>query len=46
MNVRTSKQGTVTIELSFSTSGKEELTDVVQKLRAINGIIDIDRTAG
>ena len=46
MNVRTSKQGTVTIELSFSTSGKEELTDVVQKLRAINGIIDIERTAG
>lgn len=46
MNVRTSKQGTVTIELSFSTSGKEELTDVVQKLRAINGIIDIERTTG
>ena len=46
MNVRTSKQGTVTIELSFSTSGKEELKDVVQKLRAINGIIDIERTAG
>ena len=46
MNVRTSKQGTVTIELSFSTSGKEELKDVVQKLRAINGIIDKERTAG
>ena len=46
MNVRTSKQGTATIEVSFSTTGKEELTDVVQKLRAINGIIDIERTEG
>ena len=46
MNVRTSKQGTATIILSFSTTGKEELQDVVQKLRAINGVIDIERTAG
>ena len=46
MNVRTSKQGTATIELAFSTTGKEELRDVVEKLRSINGVIDIERTSG
>ena len=46
MNVRTSKQGTATIELSFSTSGKEELKEVIEKIRSISGILDIERTAG
>ncbi len=46
MNVRTSKQGTATISLSFSTSGKEELREVVEKLRSISGVIDIERTSG
>ncbi len=46
MNVRTSKQGTATIELSFSTSGKEELKEVIEKIRGISGIMDIERTAG
>ena len=46
MNVRTSKQGTATISISFSTSGKEELGSVVEKLRSIPGVIDIERTSG
>ena len=46
MNVRTSKQGTATILLTFSTSGKDELRDVVEKIRLIDGVIDIERTAG
>ena len=46
MNVRTSKQGTATILLSFSTSGKDELREVVEKLRAIPGVMDIERTTG
>ena len=46
MNVRTSKQGKATISLSFSTSGKDELREVVDKLRAIPGVIDIERTSG
>ena len=46
MNVRTSKSGTATIELSFSTSGKDELKDVVEKIRTINGVMDIERTSG
>ena len=46
MNVRTSKQGTATILLSFSTSGKDELRDVVEKLRGITGVMDIERISG
>ncbi|MCR5592065.1 MAG: bifunctional (p)ppGpp synthetase/guanosine-3',5'-bis(diphosphate) 3'-pyrophosphohydrolase [Lachnospiraceae bacterium] len=46
MNVRTSKQGTATITLSFSTSGKDELKDVAGKLNTIPGIIDIERISG
>ena len=46
MNVRTSKQGTATITLSFSTTGKDELKDVVSKLGTISGIIDIERISG
>ena len=46
MNARTSKSGTATIEVSFSTSGKEELRDVVEKIRGISGIIDVERTSG
>ena len=46
MNVRTSKQGTATISLSFSTTGKDELKDVVEKLRMIGGVMDIERTTG
>jgi GTP pyrophosphokinase len=46
MNVRTSKQGTATIELAFSTTGKDELREVVEKLRTINGVMDIERTSG
>ena len=46
MNVRTSKSGTATIELSFSISGKDELSEVVEKIRTINGVIDIERTSG
>ena len=46
MNVRTSKQGTATISLSFEISNKEELISIIDKLRAIDGVIDIERTMG
>ena len=46
MNVRTSRQGTATISINFSTTGKEELHEVVEKLRSIPGVIDIERTSG
>ena len=46
MNVRTSKQGTATIETGFIVHGREELGRVVKKLRQIEGVIDITRTSG
>ncbi|RGU96091.1 bifunctional (p)ppGpp synthetase/guanosine-3',5'-bis(diphosphate) 3'-pyrophosphohydrolase [Clostridium sp. AF15-17LB] len=46
MNVRTSKQGTATIEAGFIVHGREELETMVKKLRQLEGIIDIERTTG
>ena len=46
LNLRTSKHGTVTIVVSFSTLGKEELREIVDKLNAINSVIDIERISG
>ena len=46
MNVRTSKQGKATIIMTFDIRGKEELTKVTDKLRQIEGVLDIERTAG
>ena len=46
MNVRTSKQGKATIIMTFDIHGKEELTKVTDKLRQIEGVLDIERTAG
>lgn len=46
MNVRTSKKGTATLELGFIVHGREELHKVIEKLRQIEGVIDIERTTG
>ena len=46
MNVRTSKQGKATIIMTFDIQGKEELNKVTDKLRQIEGVLDIERTAG
>ncbi|MEG0109211.1 MAG: ACT domain-containing protein, partial [Lachnospiraceae bacterium] len=46
MNVRTSKQGTATIELGFIVQGREELGRIIEKVRQLQGIIDIERTKG
>ena len=45
INSRMSKQGTVTISLSFEISGTEELKRLIEKIRQIDNIIDIERTA-
>jgi GTP pyrophosphokinase len=42
----TSKQGIATIDVSFSTRGKEELNSLIDKLRMVESIIDIERTTG
>ena len=46
MNVRTSKQGKATIIMTFDIHGIEELNRLTDKLRQIDGVIDIERTAG
>ena len=45
MNSRVSKQGTATISISFEISGTEELNKIIEKLRQIDSIIDIERAA-
>ena len=46
VNTRTSKQGVVTMELVFETSGKEEMMRMTEKLNTIEGVIDIERKTG
>ena len=46
MNVRTNKQGKATIIMTFDIHGIEELNRLTEKLRQIEGILDIERTAG
>ena len=43
---KTSKQGVATIDVSFSTKGRAELSSLIDKLRQIESIIDIERTTG
>lgn len=46
MNVRTNKHGKATISVKFDVSSKEQLNKLIAKIRGIEGIIDIERTAG
>jgi len=46
MNVRTSKQGTATISMSFQIRGREELNYIIDKIRQVESILDIERTTG
>ena len=46
LNTRVSKQGTATIMVSFEIRSREELQRVIDKIRTIESIIDIERTTG
>ena len=46
MNVRTSKQGRATIIMTFDIHGTEELNRITDKIRQIDGVLDIQRTTG
>ncbi len=46
INTHASKQGVVTMELGFIISNRDELNRVLEKLRQIIGVIDIERTTG
>lgn len=46
VNSRTSKQGIATISMSFDVPGREELNRIIEKLRQVESVIDIERTTG
>ncbi len=46
MNCRTSKQGTASISIAFEIHGRDELNRIIDKLRRVESILDIERTTG
>ncbi|WP_419525859.1 RelA/SpoT family protein [Blautia sp.] len=46
LNTRTSKQGVATINICFEVKSKEELNSLIEKIRQIDSVKDIERTAG
>ena len=46
MNVRTNKQQKATIDMGFRVSSTDELSKVMDKLKMIEDVIDINRTTG
>lgn len=43
---KTSKQGVATIELTFQTKGRDQITRIIEKIKQIDSVIDIERTTG
>ena len=43
---KTNKQDVATIEISFCVKGREELTKLIDKIRQVESVIDIERTTG
>ncbi|MBE5893295.1 MAG: bifunctional (p)ppGpp synthetase/guanosine-3',5'-bis(diphosphate) 3'-pyrophosphohydrolase [Lachnospiraceae bacterium] len=46
INTRISKQGMVTMHTSFEIGSREELNRIIDKIRNIDNVIDIERTTG
>ena len=46
LNARVSKQGVMTIEIKFSMHNKAELGNVVDKIRKVPGVLDVERKSG
>ena len=46
INSRTSKQGIATISVAFEVKSKEVLNSLIDKIRRVENVIDIERTAG
>ena len=43
---RSNKQGVATIEVSFNTKGRQQMNNLVERLRQIDSVIEIQRTTG
>ncbi|MCU6766430.1 MULTISPECIES: RelA/SpoT family protein [Blautia] len=46
INSRTNKQEKATISMNFNVSSKEELNSLIEKIRQIDSVIDVERTTG
>lgn len=46
MNTRTSKQGLATLQTTFEIASREELNRIIDKIRGIESVLDIERTTG
>ncbi len=46
LNTRTGKTGKVTMETSFEITSRAELNRIIDKLRTIDNVIDVERTSG
>lgn len=46
INVSNNKKGRATLSMSFDITGVEQLNRIIAKIRNIEGVIDIERTAG
>ena len=46
LNTRTNKQGMATMSVSFEIRSREELQRIIDKIRTIDSVIDIERTTG
>lgn len=46
MNTRTSRQGLATLQTAFEVGSREELNRIIDKIRGIESVIDIERTTG
>ena len=46
INSRTSKLGRATISMTFDVHSTEELNSIVEKIRQVESVIDIERTTG
>ena len=46
MNVRTSRQGAATIEMGFSVYCREELKELLNKIRQVNNVNEVERSKG
>lgn len=46
MHTRVNKQGIATMQTSFEISSREELNHIIEKLRMVESVLDIERTTG
>ena len=46
MNVRTSRQGTASIDMTFEVTSQQGLRDLMEKVRQVQSVIDVQRAKG